>query len=128
MAFQLHVLDTAAGIAAEIEFSDADRDLLELQMKRCVNDGGLELFARWIAQAVSTSLPTVADYELRPPSDAQVNFAMAIVRTLGVALPSDVLKYRGAMHQFLTTHKEDFEIRRKGYGRPTASAAGGPAP
>jgi hypothetical protein len=112
MSFQLFVFDVETQRTAEVGLSDLDREVLDLQMARCVDSVGFELFAQWLAVALSSALPAVVDYELRPPSDAQVNFAMAIARGLSVALPPKVLKYRGAMHDFLTTHKDAFEARR----------------
>lgn len=119
MAFLLHVIDPHTGSVAELEFSDADRELLELQMMRCIECGGLEPFARWLSFALKSSLPTVVDYGLRPPSEAQMNFALAIARTLGVSLPPDVLRYRGAIHDFISSHKEAFDTHRK--TRPTTA-------
>jgi hypothetical protein len=113
MAFLLHVIDADTGCVAELEFSDADRELLDLQMLRCVACGGLEHFARWLSFSLKSSLPSVLDYGLRPPSEAQVHFALAIARTLGVALPPDVLRYRGAMHDFISSHKDAFDAQRK---------------
>ena len=54
------------------------------------------------------------DYDLRLPSQAQVNFATAIARSLGLALAPEVLRYRGCMHDFLSAHKDAFNERRIG--------------
>lgn len=120
MAFLIHVIDADTGCVAELEFSDSDRDLLDLQMLRCVTCGGLEHFARWLSFALKSSLPSALDYELRPPSVPQMHFALAIARTLGVALAPDVLRYRGAMHEFISTHRDAFDAQRK-IGRINAS-------
>lgn len=119
MAFQLHVIDTLTGCTAEMVLSESDQELLDLQMMRCMTCGGLDLFAHWLSVALASSLPTAVDYDLKPPSEAQVNFAMAIARVLGVALPPDVLRYRGAMHDFLSSHKEAFDARRRVRTPPT---------
>lgn len=111
--FQLHVVDTETGQAVEVGFSDSDRELLERQKSRCLSSGGLELFARWLSLALGSSLKAVVDYDLRPPSEAQVNYATAIARALALALPPDVLRYRGAMHEFLTSNKDAFDARRR---------------
>lgn len=117
MSFQLCVVDTETGHSVEVSFSDSDQELLTRQKTRCVTDGGLEFFARWLSLALATSLPSVVDYELRPPTEAQVNFATAIARALALALPPEVLRYRGAMHDFLSLHKEAFESRRRSGAR-----------
>lgn len=113
MAFVIHVIDADTGYVAELEFSDSDRELLDLQMLRCMTYGGLEHFARWLSFALKSSLPSALDYELRPPSEPQMHFALAIARTLGVALAPDVLRYRGAMHEFISKHKDAFDAQRK---------------
>ena len=86
MAFLLHVIDADTGCVAELEFSDADRELLDLQMLRCVACGGLEHFARWLSFSLKSSLPSVLDYGLRPPSEAQVHFALALLMMLEIQL------------------------------------------
>lgn len=111
MAFQLHVTDAITGCAAQIVFSESDQELLGLQMTRCMNCGGIDRVAQWLSVALASSLPAVVDYDLKPPSEAQVNFAMAIARALRLALPPDVLRYRGAMHDFLSSYKEAFDAR-----------------
>lgn len=113
MAFLLQLIDPQTGCVAELEFADPDRELLDLQMARCVESGGLEPFARWLSFALKSSLPSVVDYGLRPPSEAQINYALSIARTLGVPLSPDVLRYRGAMHDFISSNKEAFDSHRK---------------
>ena len=123
MSFQLHVIDIQTGCEAELVFPESDLELLTRQMSRCVEYGGFELFARWLSNALASSLPDLVDYDLRPPSDAQVKFAMAIARTLGVVLTPDVLRYRGAMHEFLSSHKDAFETRRRARSRVKSDMA-----
>jgi hypothetical protein len=114
MTFQLHFLDKENGLTLDVALADSDRELLSRQLTRCISDGGPERFARWLGAALGASLPTVVDYDLRPPTEPQVSFAMAIARTLSVALSPDVLRYRGAMHEFLSTNKAEYERRRSG--------------
>ena len=120
MSFLLCVIDPETGQAVEVALSDSDWELLNRQRARCVTDGGPEFFAQWLSLALSSSLPTVVDYELRPPSEAQVSFATAIARALALAVPPEVLRYRDAMHDFLSSHKEAFDARRRSGARQTA--------
>jgi hypothetical protein len=113
MSLELHLIDVASGWTAEVVLPEPDLELLTRQMVRCVEYGGLELFASWFSSALASSLPTLVDYDLRPPTEAQVKFAMAIARTLRVVLTPDVLRYRGAMHEFLSNHKDAFDARRR---------------
>lgn len=113
MALVLHATDTETGYTVELALPDAEYELLELQMARCVATGGFDAFAQWLSLALGTSLPTVVDYALRPPSEAQTKFAMAIARTLGLALAPDALRYRGVMHEFISSHAPAFLANRK---------------
>ena len=44
------------------------------------------------------------DYDLRPPSQAQIQYAVAIPRREGLEIPADVLKKKVAMGKFLDQH------------------------
>lgn len=114
MAVFLHAIDAETGYTVELVLPDAEHELLELQMARCVANGGFDAFAQWLSQALGALLPTVVDYTLRPPSEAQTKFAMAIARTLGLALSPDALRYRGVMHEFISSHAPAFLASRKG--------------
>lgn len=117
MSFQLQVIDVESGWTAEVVLADADHELLGRQMARCVEQAGLDWFAQWLSRILSAALPDVVDYDLKPPSEAQVNYATAIARALRVSLTPDVLRYRGAMHEFLSMHKDAFDARRKSRSR-----------
>ena len=43
------------------------------------------------------------DYDLRPPSQAQIQYAVAIARREGLEIPADVLKKKVAMASSLTS-------------------------
>ena len=109
---RIQVLDQKTGWLEELCLADHDVDLLSLQLERHLERGLPEGFTRWLAFVISTSIPDSVDYDLRPPSEAQVNFATAIARTLGLALPPGVLRYRCPMHEFLSAHKDAFNDRR----------------
>ena len=124
MGFQLHVLDMENGWTVEVVLTEPDRELVTRQMARCMDCGGLEFFARWLSGALATSLPGLVDYDLRPPSEPQVTYATAMARTLGILLTPDVLRYRGAMHEFLSSHKDAFDaLRRARSGGTPVTAA-----
>jgi hypothetical protein len=109
---RIQVVDEDTGWLQELALIDHDQALLSLQLERQLERGTPEAFARWLMYLISAALPDSVDYDLRPPSQAQVNFATAIARALGLALPSDVLRYRGPTHEFISTHKDTFNARR----------------
>ena len=108
---RIHILDEEAGWTEELLLGDHECELLALQLDFCLEQGSSDLFARWLAQALSSALPEAVMYELRPPSEAQIKYAMAIARTLRLPLPPEVLRYRRAMHSFLAANTEAFRQR-----------------
>ena len=108
---RLHILDEETGWTEELALGDHERELLTLQLECCLEQGSSETFARWLAHTLSSALPDAVSYELRPPSEAQIKYAMAIARTLRLSLAPEVLRYRGAMHDFLAAHTETFRQR-----------------
>lgn len=58
MTFFLHVIDPDTGRAVELVLSDAEQELLELQMTRCVAYGGFDAFAQRLAQVIQALVTT----------------------------------------------------------------------
>ena len=78
--------------------------------------GHLEL-ARRIADVITA----VLEGEMLPPSNKQLQYALAIARELTLELPADVLKYRESMGVFLATHAESYrssKANRRGRDGP----------
>lgn len=111
---RIQVVDEETGWLEELCLADHDANLLSLQLQRHRERGLPDGFTRWLAYVISASIVESVDYDLRPPSQAQVKFATDIARTLGVVLPPDVLRFRGPMHEFLSVHKDAFNARRTG--------------
>lgn len=111
----VQVIDLETGSVCDLTLSDHDDALLVLQRDRHIERGVPDDFARWLSSAISAALPDRVDYDLRAPSPAQISFATAMARSLGLALPADVLRYRGCMHEFLSANKEAFnQCRMRG--------------
>lgn len=82
-------------------------------MARLEVDGGpSDLLSKRLAEHVAVSILEVLDIDLKPPTDAQVSFAIAIARELNVNLPGEALLFRGAMSDFLTRYVPLFNERR----------------
>ena len=109
---RIRVIDEVTGWSEDLSLPENERALLNLQLERYLSVGVPEEFSRWLTQVIGAVVPDQVDYELRAPSPAQVNFALAIARSLAIALPPGVLRFRGEMHVFLSAHKEAFNKRR----------------
>lgn len=108
---RVQILDEETGWTEELDLGDHERELLALQLEFYLDQGDSDRFARWLAQALSSALPEAVAYDLKPPSEAQIKYAMAIARTLRLPLPPDALRFRGAMHNFLAANTEAFRQR-----------------
>lgn len=75
--------------------------------------GGLEHLHATLSTALEPAIQQALPLHLRPPSDAQVAYALGIARALGVVVPPDTLTLRGAMHDFLDRHIPAYEALRK---------------
>ena len=95
---------------------DPDRDLMlllpldtrvvEALQEQCrrADPDKLQRLADRLAQAVRPVVETYLDWDLRPPTHAQIQYALAIARRAGVEIPEGVLKKRNAMSRFLDEH------------------------
>lgn len=113
---RLQVVDVRTGVVQDVVLSEDEGTLLALQHQRHLERNVPHAFTRWLAMVIETAVPSLVDYDLRPPTEAQVRFATAIARALHLPLAPEVLRYRGPMHEFLNEHKEAFNERRNSGG------------
>lgn len=79
---------------------DLERSMA-LQWERIKGPEAREAFARRIARQLETLLPDAIDWDIKEPTQAQISYAMAISKGLGVSIPPDALRFRGVMYEFL---------------------------
>lgn len=109
----LRVSDDDASWELAIPLDTCVLHALQVQMARLEVDGGpSDLLSKRLAEHVAVSILEVLDIDLKPPTDAQVSFAIAIARELNVNLPGEALLFRGAMSDFLTRYVPLFNERR----------------
>ena len=107
------LLDVDLDVSIDIPLSDMASSIFEAQLVRLADNNRREAFGRQAAARLESALIECFDWDLRPPTPAQVTYATAISRALGIDLPSDVLRLRGAMNTFLSQHSETFKSRAK---------------
>ncbi len=71
-----------------------------------------ELMSR-LMECVAASVTECLDPDLKPPTSAQMVYATDIARVLGIAIPSTAIRYRGAMAEFIESHVESFNTKRR---------------
>ena len=109
MPLQL-ILDDEGGIA--IPLDESAREAWQLQFDRAAHTGSVESLKERLANCFASSLAECLDPDLKPPTEAQVRYATDITRELGLSLNSEVLRYRGAMSEFINRYADAFKDRR----------------
>lgn len=96
-----------------IPLDDCVREAWVLQYNRASFQGAMDGFVKRLAACFASSLAECLDADLKPPTEAQLKYATAIARDLGVALPSEALRFRGAMAEFIDRFAEVHKRRRR---------------
>lgn len=110
MPMQL-VLDDDSGIP--IPLDDDVREAWILQFDRASACDGVDVLCDRLAECFAHSLAECLDPDLKPPTEPQVRYATDISRRLGVALPAEALRFRGAMAEFIERFAELHRNRRR---------------
>jgi len=96
-----------------IPLDDFAQEAWVLQYKRASFEGATDGFVERLASCFASSLAECLDADLKQPTEAQLKYATAIARDLGVALPSEALRFRGAMTAFIDRFAEAHKRRRR---------------
>jgi len=95
-----------------IPMDDSVQEAWQLQLDRALLEGSTEALRTRLAHSFANSLAECLDPDLKPPTEAQVQYATAITRELGLSLGSEALRYRGAMSEFINRYADTFKERR----------------
>ncbi len=112
MSVQL-ILDDDGGIAIPLDC--ITQEAWMLQRERAAHAGAVDGFRERLAQCFALSLVECLDPDLKPPTESQLKYATAIARELGISLPSEALRYRGPMAEFIDRFAEAMRLRRRSY-------------
>lgn len=105
MGFRL--VDDDLDLSVELSFAPPTREALGIQLQRWACADCYSYFGDRLARKLTDLL----DADLQPPSASQLSYALSISKALDVALPSEVLKYKGAMFDFLDRYAPIFKAR-----------------
>lgn len=101
------IVDDDLDLSVELPFAPLTREALGIQLQRSSFADGYTFFGDRLARKLAELL----DADLQPPSASQLSYALSISRTLDIALPSEVLKFKGAMFDFLDRYAPMFKAR-----------------
>jgi hypothetical protein len=87
-------------------------EALDVQLDRALRGERSHLLVRKLSACIASSLAECLDVDLQLPTVSQINYATDIARELGVALPGDALRFRGAITEFIERFVEPFRASR----------------
>ncbi len=65
-------------------------------------------FPTRLQQLLCELIPEIIDPDIKPPTQAQLTYALAIAKRLGVNIPFEALRYRGTMVSFIARYDKPF--------------------
>ncbi|WP_295680813.1 hypothetical protein [uncultured Nevskia sp.] len=103
----------------EHEYLSADvpaeaAEVIERQFARLTTKASREEFAEAMLKHLSRVLATFLEPDLRPPTEKQIAFAMALSRRLNVPIPREALMYKEAIEDFLSKYAYNSKSRASG--------------
>lgn len=98
-----------------IPLDDVIREALIVQYDRAHQSGDVDRFRTRLAISFANSLSSCLDPDLQPPTSAQLQYATAIARELGVSLPYEALRFRGTMNDFIDRFSDALRTKRETY-------------
>ena len=107
----LRLVDDDLDLSLDIAMSWNHREALGIQLERCLSTGSNAPF-EW---RLITSLASILDHDLQPPTQSQVSYALSIAKALAISLPGEALKYKGTMRLFLNRHAPLFREHQLKY-------------
>lgn len=112
MTLQLVLDEGEWGVTIPIEIERLIVDALKIQLACAEAQGTQHAFIAKLSLCFVSALGESMDIDLREPSKAQINFAIAIAKDLSIALPGEALRYRGAMKAFLDRFSDPYRNSR----------------
>lgn len=105
-----------------VAVDDRLQEALGVQRERAYLDELDVAFMERLSVCISNSLAACLDVDLQLPTDNQLKYATDIARELGMSLPADALRFRGAAHEFIDRFETTFRASRE-RRRSTASCS-----
>ena len=115
----LYLVDPALEMSIELPVSEPVERALAIQWERLQDGITRDNFCRRMAEQLNSIIPDSIDWDIKEPTPAQMSFALIISKQLGISLPSEAIRYRGHMHQFLEEYAPILKARNVSGGTPT---------
>lgn len=100
----LLLIDPDCDLLIALDATPGLLESLQEQWSRLQHDPERESFGARLSARVVPILADCLDWDLKPPTNAQISFAVSIAKKLQLEIPAGVLQRRSEMADFLDTH------------------------
>lgn len=100
----LYLVNPAVEMTLELFVSQRLEEALTIQYERIKDRKVRDTFVKRLEKQVEALLKDSIDWDLKEPTEAQLKYAILVAKQLGIALPSEALKYRFHAAMFLETY------------------------
>lgn len=102
----LYLVNPAVDMSLELFVSSRLEEALTIQYERIKDRRVRDTFIRKLESRLESLLAESIDWDLKEPTEAQLNFAVLVAKKLGVPLPGEARKYRFHTAMFLETYAD----------------------
>lgn len=102
----LYLVNPSVEMSLELYVSTRLEEALTIQYERIRDRRVRDTFVRKLEQRLESLLADSMDWDLKAPTDAQLNYAKLVAKQLGVNLSSEAQRYRFHTAMFLETYAE----------------------
>jgi hypothetical protein len=108
---QIRLVDEESEWAVDLQIDELTREAFLLQSLRATATDFRARFLERLAAHIPRMMFECLDSGLHPPTDKQMSFALGISRELGISIPSDAIRYKDAMSEFISRHVDLYNSR-----------------
>lgn len=102
----LYLVNPAVEMTLELYVSSSLEEALSIQYERIKDRKVRDTFVRRLEGRVEALLSDCIDWDLKEPTEAQLNYAILVAKQLGIELPNEARKSRFHAALFLETYAE----------------------
>lgn len=100
----LYLVNPAVELTLELYVSTEAEEAMSIQWERISNRDVRDTFVRKLETHFERVLADCLDWDIKPPTPAQLSYATIVAKKLGVPLPNEARKYRMHTALFLETY------------------------
>lgn len=102
----LYLVNPASEMSLELYVSNQLEEALTIQYERIKDRRVRDTFVKKLEKRLESLLVESMDWDLKEPTEAQLNYATLIAKQVGIPLPSEARKYRFHTAMFLETYTD----------------------